>query len=575
MYRSTVPFLFFLHCAFSVAHVDVFPAYVLPALGREWEKRYAVEIYAGDPWKRVLAETAFDRSTIDLWYTPDSIAFDGSTEQILLGSHKARFYVDAPAAPFDSTPCVACEGALGLYQGSPFWRAYSEMSLFPTSVVAGGRHHLFSGVGGCNRVRVPCDDYRPDTLCTFSAKLGTTPISVELRPDLAYTQIPTQLYDNYFDGKNVYDPSAWTDALEIVIPNDQDASEKGGCTRPFSIKLTYADLVYTSDAGTKTLLARSYNTSENVVVLGASVWGAVAFHRRSVENDLMIRTHKTYAALGWGDCVLVLVLLVLTMRWMLSDVSRLATDSTMWHSEVLDYVYEIVAIPLAVYAIANAGTREALEDYPVLRVASFVSSAIALAAEIGSILLAHTLSERQLRKASVGYCVTTVRSFSHVVLLLHGTWCALLARRFEGVDTALTFTVNTVAIMVFAFYFFVSLVFFLSEVLSPRSGDDNASTALGCATLLLLGVLWYQGFAWWNYFASPLFKRNARFYEAILVPGMLMGTGVLCLFASYLTRKTIRKATLSVIAQRFAKKPLPQPSAMEILSAMFSADKRK
>jgi hypothetical protein len=406
--------------------------------------------------------------------------------------------------------------------------------------------------------------------------MGTTEVTVKLRPDLPYTYLSSDLYETFVAGKNIYNESTWTEQLTVEIGDDLDASAKT-CSAPFAIRLRYADLVYTADSGTKTLLLKSYNSTSPVVILGASVWKAAAFHRRASENDLTIRQHRMTGYLDWFSCFVLLVLLILTMRWMLSDVAKIATESSAWHSQVLDYVYEFVAIPFALYAIANAGTRAALEDYPVLRVASFVFTAIALFAEVVSVTLAYVLPEKERRRASVGYYILMSRSFAHVVLLLHATWCILLIRRFEGVDTTLTFFVNTVAVLVFAFYAFVALGFHLSELF--YGFGQVGTSVMGCVALPLLGAVAYQGFAWWTYFAIPTFRRNARFYERILLPCMILGLCLLLLFASYLARKAFRKAALSMIVQKYKKLPAatPAPTVRGAFAMAFgpSTDKRK
>ena len=91
----------------------------------------------------------------------------------------------------------------------------------------------------------------------------------------------------------------------------------------------------------------------------------------------------------------------------------------------------------------------------------------------------------------------------------------LLQRRLEGVSTLLTLAVNVYIIYDLTFYLIIATVYFLYIFKNGASAVDNRVRYMGWYFFVLaLPIIYvYQILATLNFFAKPLFTRNAQIYE--------------------------------------------------------------
>lgn len=602
-------FLLWSMFAFSFSWcIEIIPAELVEGLF-PGEKAYTIHLFVGTPPESMQFEITFKT---DAWiiyrnqrirsvsYTEES----GGSDIVYFGSKHMRLsmiYDPTRELYGEHSHCMICQGMIGLGRGSPFWQLWSEASFTSASITVGGINSLMeSGIRGCSGCIIGCntDIVGDKCMCITEGRLEnyfdgpnveeSSTYSLQISIDSPVTYLPSQLYDRYMAGKNVYkdDYANDWDPIKIVIPQiasmDTHMSEnllsKGidvsSCDTSLHLEIDPGTLVREFEVEGKSLLLRENpDPNDTSITLGNSMWNQFIFYRAAGGNYVYVQHHPVHDQLSLASILIFAVLFWYLIRWKMTDMNleigdRGARESGNW----VNTFYELTGPILALVALLLPNARDILSDFPVLYTLSIIIYVVAVLLDLvvmGSWMIIwlwkrpRALSSMQnvpnyvKRNSYNMFRINFLRNITHETILMIAMWVILVERRTEGISSVLTVVVNVYNLYNITFH---STLFILFLVYAGREGimqseKDDVPSVLWVLTVLIMPLLLgFQVFASYTYFTAPLFMRNAQIYKDIILPALVAFYLIIVNIAVFMVSLYTKKSSAAIVEQYLSSK---------------------
>jgi hypothetical protein len=463
--------------------------------------------------------------------------------------------------------CKDCIGVLGLSWNSALYRVFGRIAFSNRYITLGEQPGEFL-TSNRHVHTVECKRGK-NALCITShgsisfGRVNYNNVSININPSSQELILPMEVYDEFMDGKNVYDgeEKPWEGmTLRSYEKQPWEKEGKDGEERrheedTLTYEINGKDFIFTSKTSMK-LLGIKRQTQEdkdkdgNVITIGSRVLRDFIIERN--REGLSLMPFDTYDQIDEVNLLFFIIIIILVLRWTIVNIDILNMTLEDWNLKYpwFEIFFEWFGVCISVTSIFLPQTFDLLEGHRDLYIGTWFLLGFSVVSKLYvKVYYSWRDSQNYFIKRFRSHHLRLLNSFLEHVILLTGLWILTLQSRTEGGNSAILFIVNLLLLFITSFYFKLAIYDIFTVLLFIKYEEDvymglilpRANNELGVYVFLTSISYAYQALVLTNFFAKPFFIKDLNLQDRFAIPVLLLvyifteivSTMVLSLFISY------------------------------------------